>query len=196
MLFRSTFAFEVRALFPIPTGEQVFISYIDPALPRTPRQEALSSYAFTCTCTFCALTGPALTQSETRRALIARADSSLPTRDAALSQWAHDPSLPDDHIQTVDKMYVSLFEAERLYYEPVWAGFVARLCKAAGALEDAEEARRWAALAAALSRAYTGSGRGWDAVVARPERTRWWGARNAARRAAGAGALQGQAALG
>ena len=93
-------------------------------------------------------------------------------------------------------MYVSLFEAERLYYEPVWEGFVARLCKAACALEDAEEARRWAALAAALSRAYTGSGRGWDAVVARPERTRWWGARNAARRAARAGALQGQAALG
>ncbi|KAI1792422.1 hypothetical protein LXA43DRAFT_887569 [Ganoderma leucocontextum] len=178
-----TFAFDVRALFPISAGEQIFISYIDPALPRTARQDALSSYAFTCACSACSLTGPALTQSETRRALIARADAAHNARDAALAPWARTPpeSMPDSDdytsISTVDKMYMDLFEKEGLYYEPVWEGYAARLCKAACVLEDGEGARRWAELAAALSRAYTGSDRGWDEVAAAPERTDWWGVR-------------------
>ena len=71
----------------------------------------------------------------------------------------------------MDKMYVDLFEKERLYYEPVWEAYVARLCKAACAGGDGEGARRWARLAAALNRAYTGEDRGWDAVAAAPERT-------------------------
>ena len=74
-------------------------------------------------------------------------------------------------------MYVDLFEKERLYYEPVWEAYVARLCKAACAGGDGEGARRWAGLAAALNRAYTGEDRGWEAVAAAPERTDWWGVR-------------------
>ena len=77
----------------------------------------------------------------------------------------------------MDKMYVDLFEKERLYYEPVWEAYVARLCKAACAGGDGEGARRWAGLAAALNRAYTGEDRGWEAVAAAPERTDWWGVR-------------------
>ena len=85
--------------------------------------------------------------------------------------------MPDDYITKVDKMYVGLFEKERLYYEPVWEGYATRLCKAACALEEGAEAKKWASLAAALNRAYTGTDLGWGAVAAAPERTRWWGAR-------------------
>ncbi len=173
----ATFAFEVRALSPIPPGAQVFISYIDPALPRAKRQEALSSYGFVCTCTTCALTGPALSQSETRRAMIARADSDVHSRDAALERWARTPSIPDDFINRVDKMYMDMFEKEELYYEPVWEAFVVRLYKACCALEDGDGARKWARLAADLNTAYTGGDGGWDAVAAAPERAGWWGSR-------------------
>ena len=120
-------------------------------------------------------------RSATRRALIARADADRPVRDAALERWARDPGLPDKHINRMDKMYVDLFEAEHLYYEPVWEAFVARLVKASCALEDRESARKWAGLAAELNRAYTGEDRGWDAVVAAPEGTAWWGLRRRTR---------------
>ncbi|RDX42429.1 hypothetical protein OH76DRAFT_1362869 [Lentinus brumalis] len=176
----ATFSFEVRALFPIPAGCQVFISYIDPALPRVSRQQALSDYGFTCACAYCSLTGPTLEQSDTRRALIARADAGHTTRDAALERWADDPDMSDDYVNRVDKMYMDLFEAEQLYYEPVWEGFATRLCKACCAVEDAEGARRWAGLARALSCAYTGDERGWAAVEAAPERTEGWGRRRKA----------------
>ena len=86
--------------------------------------------------------------------------------------------MPDDYINRVDKMYMDLFEAEQLYYEPVWEGFVARLCKACSAVEDAEGVRRWAGIAKALNRAYTGEGRGWAAVEAAPPCTESWGLRS------------------
>ena len=118
-------------------------------------------------------------QSDARRALIARADAGASTRDAALDCWVHSPPNSEDYtsIGTVDKMYADLFGKEGLYYEPVWEGCVARLCKVACALGDAEDARRWAGLAAALNRAYTGGDRGWEEVAAQPERTDWWGLR-------------------
>ncbi|TBU25750.1 SET domain-containing protein [Dichomitus squalens] len=174
----AAFAFEVRALFPIRPGEQVSIAYTDPALPRAARQHALlSSYGFTCACPVCSLPSAALSLSEMRRRLIARADADAAARDAALARWACTPSLPDAHGAAGDATYVGLFEAERLYYEPVWEGFVGRLCRAACARGDAEGAQGWAALAADVCRAYTGEGRGWDAVAAGPERTGWWGVR-------------------
>ncbi|RPD53882.1 SET domain-containing protein [Lentinus tigrinus ALCF2SS1-7] len=173
----DTFSIEVRALFPIPAGSQVFISYIDPAQSRAARQQALSDYGFVCACAYCSLTGPELAQSETRRGLIARADADHAARDAALERWARDPIMPDDYINRVDKMYMDLFEAEQLYYEPVWEGFATRLCKACCAVEDAEGAQMWARLARTLTYAYTGKERGWAAVEAAPERTEWWGLR-------------------
>ncbi|KAI0350800.1 SET domain-containing protein [Trametes cingulata] len=173
----TSFTYELRALAPIPAGSQIFISYVDPALPRAQRIESLSSYGFTCACTACSLSGPELVRSETRRALIRRADSNLAERNAALERWAHDPSIPEDYVNRVDRMYMDLFEKEQLYYEPVWEGYAVRLFKASCALEDREGAQRWAQLASALNRAYTGSDRGWDAVVAAPERTEWWGLR-------------------
>ncbi|KAI0824330.1 hypothetical protein BC628DRAFT_1322891 [Trametes gibbosa] len=172
-----TLTCNIRALFPIPEDSQIFISYIDPALPRTQRQEKLSSYGFVCSCVACGLTGIASTQSETRRALIARADTDVELRNKTLEQWARTPSLPTDYINRVDKMYVDLFEKEELYYEPVWEAFVCRLFKASCALEDSHGARRWANLAADLNRAYTGSDRGWHVVAIFPERTSWWGLR-------------------
>ncbi|EJF61803.1 SET domain-containing protein [Dichomitus squalens LYAD-421 SS1] len=174
----AAFAFEVRALFPIRPGEQVSIAYTDPALPRAARQHALlSSYGFTCACPACSLPSAALSLSEMRRRLIARADADAAARDAALARWACTPSLPDAHGAAGDATYVGMFEAERLYYEPVWEGFVGRLCRAACARGDAEGAQGWAALAADVCRAYMGEGRGWDAVAAGPERTGWWGVR-------------------
>ncbi|KAH9895568.1 hypothetical protein C8Q73DRAFT_643391 [Cubamyces lactineus] len=175
----QSFTFEVRALHLIPPNAQIFISYIDPALPRSARQDALASYGFTCACPACALTGPALAQSENRRSLIARADADLDARDAALERWLQrpSPSIPDEYVNRVDRMYMDLFEKERLYYEPVWEGFAIRLCKVCCALGDREGAQRWAELAVGLNRAYTGSDRGWAAVVEAPERTRWWGLR-------------------
>ncbi|KAI0326497.1 hypothetical protein GY45DRAFT_1226985, partial [Cubamyces sp. BRFM 1775] len=181
----TSFTFEVRALHPIPHASQIFISYIDPALSRAQRQEALlSSYGFACACPACSLTGAALTQSETRRSLIARADAGLGARDAALERWLHAPSMPDEYVNRIDRMYMDLFEKEGLYYEPVWEGFAIRLCKACCALGDREGAQRWAELAAGLNRAYTGSDRGWAAVVEAPERTQWWALRTSRSRPA------------
>ena len=78
----------------------------------------------------------------------------------------------------MDKMYMDLIEAEHpVYYEPVWEAFVVHVVKASCALEDRESARKWAGLAAELNRAYVGGDRGWDAVVAAPEGTAWWGLR-------------------
>ena len=116
-------------------------------------------------------------RSETRRALIRRADTDNAARNAALEKWARDSALPDEHANRVDRMYMDVFEAEELYYEPVWEGFTARLVKACCALGDGDGARRWAGLAADLNRAYTGDDRGWSAVAAAPERTSWWGLR-------------------
>ncbi|KAI0656124.1 hypothetical protein C8Q70DRAFT_922249 [Cubamyces menziesii] len=171
----TSFTFGVRALHAIPPNAQIFISYIDPALPRSARQDALSPYGFTCACPACSLTGPALAQSEARRALIARADADVAARDAALERWLVTPGIPDEYVNRVDRMYMDLFEKEGLYYESVWEGFAVRLCKACCALGDREGAQRWAGLAAGLNRAYTGSDRGWAAVVEAPERTRYWG---------------------
>ena len=173
----STHSFELRALSDISSGSQIFISYIDPALPRASRQLALSSYGFTCCCAACSLPAAELARSETRRALIRRADADNAARDAALEKWACDPALPDEHANRVDRMYMDVFEAEGLYYEPVWEGFAARLVKACCALGEGDGARRWAGLAADLNRAYTGDDRGWSAVAAAPERTPWWGLR-------------------
>ncbi|KAJ8475321.1 hypothetical protein ONZ51_g6631 [Trametes cubensis] len=173
----TSFTFGVRALHAIPPNAQIFISYIDPALPRSARQGALSPYGFTCACPACSLTGPALAQSETRRALIARADADLAARDAALERWLVSPGMSEEYVNRVDRMYMDLFEKEGLYYEPVWEGFAVRLCKVCCALGDREGTQRWAELAAALNRAYTGSDRGWAAVVEAPERTRYWGLR-------------------
>ncbi|KAI0367136.1 SET domain-containing protein [Pilatotrama ljubarskyi] len=173
----ASFTFELRAVAPIPAGSQIFISYVDLALPRAQRREALSSYGFTCMCTACNLSGTELALSEARRELIRRADSDFADRDAALERWARDPTMPEDYINRVDKIYMDIFEKEQLYYEPVWEGFAVRLFKASCALEDRKGARRWAGLASALNRAYTGSSRGWDTVAAAPERTEWWGRR-------------------
>ncbi|KAI0738337.1 hypothetical protein C8Q80DRAFT_1124948 [Daedaleopsis nitida] len=175
-----TVSVELRALFPIPAGSQIVISYIDPALPLADRQRALASYSFTCACSACSLTGSALPQSENRRSLIARADSDVDARNAALERWARTASMPDDYIIRIDKMYMDLFAKEQLYYEPVWEAYATRLCKACCALEDVEGARKWARLAEVLNRAYTGHDRGWASVVAAPERTDWWGLRRKA----------------
>lgn len=109
--------------------------------------------------------------------MIARADSDVRSRDAALERWVRTPSIPDDFVNRVDKMYMDMFEKEELYYEPVWEAFAVRLCKACCALQDGDGARKWARLAAELNTAYTGSSRGWEAVAVAPERTSWWGAR-------------------
>ena len=89
--------------------------------------------------------------------------------------------MPDLHVGRADRRYMDAFEAERFYVDPVWEGCAVRLVKVCCALEDAESAKHWAQLAADLSRVYTGSDRGWDAVAAEPERTAWWGARRRAR---------------
>ena len=90
----QSFTFEVRALHLIPPNAQIFISYIDPALPRPARQDALASYGFTCACPACSLTGSALAQSENRRSLIARADADLDARGAPPSPLWRRASVP------------------------------------------------------------------------------------------------------
>ena len=51
-----------------------------------------------------------------------------------------------------------------------------RVCST-GALEEEEEARKWAEKAAKLSRAHVHHDAGWDAVARDPKKTDWWGRR-------------------
>lgn len=145
---------------------------------RNRRQEYLSTrYKFTCACPAC--TSP---QSDDMREAARRASDANPcTDDSALLRWVSDRKQPDDLIIAECYMMISLLDDERYYTTKLWPVWYQRLVKAFCALEDEENARKWAEKAAKLTRAFVLHDGGWDAVAKDPQKTDWWGLRSKTR---------------
>ena len=97
--------------------------------------------------------------------------------DSKLLAWVEDPTKPDDLIVAECHSVLSLYDAEQCYPDRTWNIWYQRLVKAYCALEEEEEARKWAEKAAKLSRAHVHHDAGWDAVARDPKKTDWWGRR-------------------
>lgn len=104
-----------------------------------------------------------------------------PDVDVDLRKWATDRTKPDDLIVAEARLMINILDEERCYISSYWEIWYQRIVKAYCALEDEENARKWARKAAQLARGYALHDGGWDAVVEDPKRTDWWGVRANAR---------------
>ena len=100
---------------------------------------------------------------------------------SALHSWVKDKTKPDDLIILQCRVMIDLLDEEQFYGIDTWGAWYQRLVKAYCALEDEENARRWAEKAVKLATVYTAVDVGWDAVAQDPKRTDWWGRRAGSR---------------
>lgn len=175
-----SFTVHLRAVLPIRKGEQVFVSYGQASQPRVKRQKyLLERYKFNCTCPACA--SVSLTSDESRMMMAKACEVNKPWDDSALCDWVNDQTKQDDFIVAECHVMIDILEKEKLYVEGLWNVWYQRLVKAYCALEDEENARKWAEKAAKLAKAHILRDAGWDAVAKNPKNTDWWGLRARAR---------------
>lgn len=193
----------LRARSPIRAGEQVTISYICHRLMREQRREELKRrYKFDCRCKACDQSPLDVSKSDFRRiTLVLHLTTNRPAVDeAAFEKWladgapARDTPMPviGPHIrnhqhmlQEIDrldgftrmKFMYGLMETEDLFPSEYFELVLARLVKGYSVLENEQEVRKYALMAARLKMAYTGSDGGWSAVVQHPRETDWWAKR-------------------
>ncbi|KAH9917518.1 uncharacterized protein B0H18DRAFT_35759 [Fomitopsis serialis] len=165
-----SFSVELRARRPVRAGEELTISYLpDLTLPRAARVDLLrASYAFTCACTACALSGAARTRSDARRALLAR-QRSLGYDDARFAGWLREGA--GERVVAACESVMALIDEEGCVEDGVWAVGLHWLCRAYCALGRDEEARACARRATGLARAFTGGDGGWARVAEDPRMT-------------------------
>ncbi|OCH89528.1 SET domain-containing protein, partial [Obba rivulosa] len=178
----TSFTGQLRALRPIKSGEQVFVTYLGFDQPRANRQqEVLEKYKFKCRCGACTLSGTYARFSDLRRTLIlAQAHADLTRTDADVLAWAANPTLPDRMLVDAAELWLSWMVGERSMNDVLLRVIFSRLCKVYAALEDEEAVRKYAKQAAALETAFTGGDGGWRAVAAAPRNNIWWGLRRKA----------------
>jgi hypothetical protein len=183
-LFRwneEMFAAEVRALRPIPRGEEVTMCYVPELERHSARQARLrDAYGFTCTCELCARPPSALAQSDALRGQLeglTQHGDELP--DARIWAWARDRrhAHDGDALLEVLERQAKMMEKEMYVRPEGWLAVARPLVKIHCALGNAVAARKWAVCAASYARAATGTDGGWEAVARSPERTLWWGVR-------------------
>jgi hypothetical protein len=174
--------YELRALRPIKTGEQIFISYVPALWSRLDRQENLqSSYDFICSCPSCSLPASEISHSDIRRNLLDKEVTiGNPNDDSMLNAWIDDMSLPDDHIIAQSLKFVDIMDAEGIVVGQLCKLHYSRLSKAYCALKDVENAKLWANRTAQMITAVDGDDYGWNKVADSPESTDWWGRRKRA----------------
>lgn len=172
----ESFTTHLRAILPIKKGEQVFASYGGINLPRDQRQRHfLERYGFQCVCPTCTIHPR---ESDEARKVVQIATRVNKCEDnSALQSWVSDSTKPDDLILVECMTIIKILDDEKYYTDNVWAVWYQRLVKAYCALEDEENARKWAKKAAGLQRAFTLNDGGWEAVAKDPKKTDWWGLR-------------------
>lgn len=170
----------VRALRPIAAGEQVFISYLSKssftAGRRKRQKELFDDYNFTCTCSKCALSDSEVKRSDWRRSIIA-ASYTDPSDDSATKLWLATSAALSDEFILRSELLIKIMHEEQCWEEDVWWAHLKRLCQAYAALENEEQVRKWAELAAALATVFTGDDQGWLDVAMEPKRINWWALR-------------------
>ncbi|KAH9841091.1 uncharacterized protein C8Q71DRAFT_438937 [Rhodofomes roseus] len=171
-----SFSIELRARRRILAGEEITISYLpELTLPRATRITLLrESYAFTCACPACSLTGDAHARSDARRAALAR-HRSLVYDDAQFAEWLAEPGEEGAHkVVAACEAVMAMIDEEGCIEDVVWPVCLHWLCKANSVLGREEEARARARRAAGLARAFTGEDGGWVKVADDPRMTEWW----------------------
>ena len=167
----------LRAALPIKKGEEITISYGTGHLPQAHRQKMLLQiYKFRCSCLPCLSPNP--NESDDARLMVESVTMANKCGDdSALRNWLTDATKADDLILVECTYFIRTLDRERYYNHCVWVVWYQRLVKAYCALEDEENARKWASKAAKLHKAYALTDGGWDAVAKDPRSTDWWGLR-------------------
>ena len=161
------------------------------------REELKRRYKFDCRCKACDQSPLDVSKSDFRRiTLVLHLTTNRPAVDeAAFEKWLADGAplqsaamlikSPEDVLNAVDNMngfmravhIYATMEHEGFFLHGLWEPVLARLVKGHSVLQNEDEVRRYALLAASLKRAETGSDGGWTAVVENPKQTDWWGKR-------------------
>ncbi len=183
----ETMTFILRAILPIMKGDEVTYCYLGSGfLGAAARQEELERrYGFVCRCTACKLTGTARENSDYFRRMLAERTLGYRSDDLLFAQWLMDgapvrpPKIDANGQEDMDGLRLAqvtwdLCLRERYIDENLWEQLLARLVKGYSVLKDEEKVQFYAGVAEQLSRAYTGTDRGWDAVSRNPRRTDWW----------------------
>ena len=186
----------LRALAPIRAGEQVTITYTELTAPRAERREELSRrYKFVCMCQACNRNEADISFSDVNRRLLDLRALEVADDEEAFEKWLADGAplqsaamlikSPEDVLNAVDNMngfmraahIYATMEHEGFFLHGLWEPVLTRLVKGHSVLQNEDEVRRYALLAASLKQAETGSDGGWAAVVTNPRQTDWWGKR-------------------
>ena len=191
----------LRAFAPIRAGEQVTIAYVGLDSPRAARREELRrNYKFECMCKACnQREKDACHLSDFYRVQLhgLRSPEAGVADEAAFEKWladgaptqyVHSNALPTNLTQMLEMIdnlnghsravyAYCIMQYEGLFPVGLWEPVLARLVIASSLLENEDEVRKYALLAALLKQAETGSDGGWGAVVTSPRQTDWWGKR-------------------
>ncbi|KAK7680318.1 hypothetical protein QCA50_016558 [Cerrena zonata] len=172
----ESFTVHLRAILPIKKGEEIFVSYGYKERTRARRQKyLLERYKFRCTCFACA--SNTIDRDQARMMAVIATHPKKCEDDSTLRSWVTDRTKADDLIIAEARVMINIMEDEKFCYSSLWPVWYQRIVKAYCALEDEENARKWAQKAAKLARAWALHDGGWDAVAKNPRMTDWWGLR-------------------
>jgi len=161
-LFRwneEMFAAEVRALRPIPRGEEVTMCYVPELERHSARQARLrDAYGFICICELCARDS-----NELRAQLQGLPAHGELLPDARRWAWARDRrhARDGDALLEMLERQAKMMEQEMYVRPEGWLAVARPLVKIHSALGNAVAACRWAVCAASYARAATGTDGGW-----------------------------------
>jgi SET domain len=134
----------VHAVRTIHTGEELTISYIDPAQPRLDRLKRIKkSWGFDCACSLCTQRDIFTKESDKRINLIANLETSL-------ADWSNDSLATPEMAEAL----ISLYEQERMY-APIAVAYT-YAAMAYNAVGKVHEAFKWASLAVETGLLYSG----------------------------------------
>ncbi|KAL0959203.1 hypothetical protein HGRIS_014482 [Hohenbuehelia grisea] len=160
----SSFSMTLKAFRPIPAGTEIVISYIsDTHLLTSERQAQLAPYGFTCTCPTCS--DPAASD-----AVRAKLSSMNVKAEPLIAAWAHDRTLPDDHLLKPALANLALLERECLEYHGAYMSTLFLVMRAYVVLGNVKEVARYGAIIVDTQQAVWGPGKALDAfrVFAKP----------------------------
>ncbi|KAK7685520.1 hypothetical protein QCA50_011386 [Cerrena zonata] len=179
-----SFTGEIRARRKIMKGEEITISYINPAYDYASReerrQELYTRYRFICQCRVCIFSDKDSEESDGIRRSIGQRLAHLERLlrehgDRELLEWCLTPPSNDDNalINSTHQLLTDM-KMQRIYYPRAAGIFISRMCKLYCAKANVIEAVNWANQAAALCRAYEGHDGGWAAIAKKPTKTNYW----------------------
>ncbi|KAI0306263.1 hypothetical protein B0F90DRAFT_1814196 [Multifurca ochricompacta] len=176
----ASFSGEIRALRPIPEGEEVTIAYFQEIMAATARrperQKYLDEYNFKCACAICGRSSKERSRSDEDRPTIWMSVHDI---GKFYREIVHDwiTRGGNDHTRLLNYLHAveEALDREMIFSPICWIYLARVIVMARCALREARPARKWAQRAAQHTRALTGSDGGWDAIAGEPEKCGWWG---------------------